>query len=90
MRGKRAQNSGPIVWIVAMLLIFTVGIIYVTMTVGWDAVYDQFMPGLPAEYQGTATRMQTMWKLWPIAVTIGILLWAFIMQTRNNPGGNGY
>ena len=90
MRGKKAQNSGPAVWFIAMLLIFTIGIIYITMSVGWDAVYDKFQPGLPAEHQATATRMNSIWSLWPLVVTVGIIIWAFIMQSRNNPGTNGY
>jgi len=83
MRGKKGAAAAILI---GLAMIFFVGMVYVVMTEPFDAVMSKFnesMAGTP--YQGTYTKLQTNWTLWPIIVTITIILWVVLNGLKRQP-----
>lgn len=69
---KKAGVIG--IWIGVMFGIFLLGTIYIAGSDAWDKVYDKFYAAIPAEYQSTAEKANSIWKNFPIFGSIALLL----------------
>jgi len=83
------KKGGAAVWILTLISVFTIAIVWIVMTEPYDTVHDKFNADIPAEYQSTMTKMQTVWNNWPIIMILGLILAAFIFTTRDQ-GDPGY
>lgn len=80
---KKAQVS---VWLFALLFLFMTGLVYIIMTKPFLMVRDKFESNFTGtEFEGTFNKLNTFWTVWPILVVVGVLIWAFLTSTRQNP-----
>lgn len=83
MNDKKGQ---AFVWLTALMLIFSVGLIYIVMSRPFEVVLDTGRTLVNStEYKNTFTQLNTFWKLWPVLVVVGLLMWAFLESMRRDP-----
>lgn len=80
---KRGQ---AFVWVFALAFLFMVGLIYIVMTKPFILVHDLLTPNLTGtEFEPTIDKIVTFWRVWPILVIVGIILWALLSSMRRDP-----
>ena len=90
LKGKAGQ-IGPLAIILAIVMIFVVGGVYIIISSPWDTIYNAFAGNLSAPYSSTALKIQSVWLTCPIIIIFGILLWMFVMLIRGrNAPPTGY
>lgn len=83
------KGNAAIAWLVVLVIVFVLGVVYVSMTQPYQEIHNKFYPDLNETYQPTALRIQGVWKMWPILMILGVILWALVKsaQGRNDVGG---
>ena|SRR3990167_6428804 len=86
------QQSYHPVWAIfmAMILIFTVLVIYFTMTKPFQVVDDTLSPRINLttdnnDAQEVLNKIRRYWVVWPIIIITGLLFWALVMVVRQDP-----
>ncbi|HLD78167.1 MAG TPA: hypothetical protein VJB16_04005 [archaeon] len=83
MRGRKGV---AFVWLTALVIIFTIGLIYTTMTEPYETVWNYTHDRInDTAYEATFTQLRTLWRYWPILTTVGIMLWAVLSSMRRDP-----
>lgn len=85
------QTTHPL-WVVfiAMILIFTVLVIYFTMTRPFEVVDDKLSPKINLttdnnNAQQIVNKVRLYWVVWPLIIIVSIIFWALIMVVRQDP-----
>ena len=73
---KKAQQLT--VWFFALM--------YLVMTKPYVMIRDKFESNFTgSEFQETFDRINTMWRVWPILVIMGVVIWAVVASGRQTP-----
>lgn len=85
------QPTHP-VWAIfmAMILIFTIIVIYLTMTRPFQVVDDKLSPMINLttdnnDTQQVINKIRLYWVVWPVIIITSIVYWAFVMVVRQDP-----
>lgn len=82
----KGKKGVAFIWLTALLLIFTVALIYISMTRPFEIVKETVEDIVTdPDYENTFEILHTFWKLWPILVVIGVLIWAYLESMRRDP-----
>lgn len=74
------------VWIFALAFLFMIGVVYIIMTKPFITIHDIFAPNFTGtQYEPTIQKIRTFWVVWPILVTVGIIIWALLSSMRRDP-----
>ena len=87
MRKQRNNRKGQVtVWIFALIFLFTISLVYIVMTKPFLLVRDKFEGNFTGtEFEETFNRLNTFWRIWPILVVVGVIIWAVLSSIRQNP-----
>jgi len=85
---KKAQGTGNlVVWIMALIFLFMIALIYIIMTKPFILIRDKFDDNFTgSDFEQTFDRLNTFWRLWPVLVIFGVILWAVVSSM--NPQQN--
>lgn len=85
------QQTHPL-WAVfiVMILIFTVVVIYLTMTRPFQTVDDKLSPMINLttdnnDAQAVIHKIRLYWVVWPVIIIVSIIIWALVMMVRQDP-----
>tara|TARA_Y100000310_G_scaffold27067_1_gene25755 strand:+ start:43 stop:306 length:264 start_codon:yes stop_codon:yes gene_type:complete len=87
MLGKK---GGVGAWLFVLVSVFMVAVVYIILTEPWTIIYDTFSADLSSEYAPTATRIQNIWKNWPIITILSLIIAGFILMLRREPSQPGF
>ena len=84
-RNKKSQGN-LVVWIFALIFLFTVALVYIIMTKPFITIRDMFEPNFTGtEFEDTFNKINTFWIVWPILVIFGVFLWAILATMQQRP-----
>jgi len=84
------KGGAGAVWLLALVSIFVLGTVWITMTEPFDILHDKFSENMSSEYTPTMTKIQTVWNNWPLIMILGIIIGAVIYTIRDSSGDPGY
>ncbi len=84
------QGGAAAVWLVALVSVFVLATVWITMTEPFDVLHTQFSGDMDAEYLPTMTKIQSVWNNWPIIMILGIIIGAIVYTVRDSSGDPGY
>lgn len=73
--------------LVATLLVFVFGIVYIIFAHPFDLVYSSLTPYLANDSLGTAQKIANAWYLWPIVIVVSLLAMALLTSGNDYYGG---
>ncbi len=87
MRRKHNKKSQTIfVWIFALMFLFMISLIYITMTRPYTMVRDILGPNFTGtEFEPTIDKINTYWIVWPVILVTSVFLWAIMSTLRDRP-----
>jgi len=84
MMNKKGQNAA-LVWIMAIVSIFIVGITWISMAEPFEQVDSKIGSQINDSFQPTRQKIVSVFKTWPLWVILGIILWALAQMLRREP-----
>ena len=86
------QESNHPLWslFIAMILIFTVVVIYLVMTRPFQIVDDKLSPKINLttdnnDAQEVLNKIRLYWVVWPVIIITSIIFWAVLMSLKQDP-----
>ncbi len=77
--GRKGQTGNLTVWIFALMFLFMIALIYIIMTKPFIFIRDKLGSNFTGtEFEETFDRINTFWRLWPVLVIFGVILWAVV------------
>ena len=83
-------GGGIWTWFIAFILLFTVLVLYFTITKPFIAVDDELSPRINLttannDAQEVVNKIRLYWAVWPIMILASIILWAFFNSIKQDP-----
>jgi len=77
-------------WFIAMILIFTVLVIYFVMTRPFQIVDDTLSPRINLttdnnDAKTVLSKIRIYWTVWPVIIIASIIFWAFLTSLKQDP-----
>ncbi len=83
---KQKKGQQITVWFFALIFLFIIGLVYMIMTKPFVLIRDKFEANFTgSEFENTFKQINTMWRVWPILVIMGVIIWAVVASTRQTP-----
>lgn len=87
----RSKKANALAWLIALVLVFVIGLVYAVMTHPFTMIYDKLYPNVTANpseaaYTPTFDKISNVWKIWPILVILGVIIWAIVETVNRNRG----
>lgn len=81
------KKGSAFVWIVFLISLAAVGIVYTIMAQPFSLIYNATwddIEGTPGE--DTINKLVTIYKISPLIVVAGLIIWAFVHMVRRDQG----
>lgn len=85
----RRNRKGAYAWLVATFFIFMIGFLWVifnhVMNGFFFPFFDENSADYPADAKATQNQVELSWNWWPLMAIIGVIFWAFVRSTKEEP-----
>ena len=83
MRNKKGQGF---IWLWVLISIFIISLIYLAITPAFEKLWDISYPLIEgAEAQQTASKVRTVWWVWPVILLVGSIIAGLVQTLRQDP-----
>jgi len=77
---KKSNIAG--IWAISIIAIFTLALLYITISQPMDKLDDALGSKVPAQFQETYQKIIGSYKIWPVVMVVGILIGAVLYSTK--------
>ncbi len=83
---KTKKSQQITVWFFALIFLFIIALVYIIMTKPFITIRDMFVENFTgSDFESTFDKINTMWRVWPILVIMGVIIWAIVASGRQTP-----
>lgn len=87
----KLKQGSPAAWLMFLVGLFAIGLVYVVFTEPFSMLYDQLYPAINGTgFATSATRVHTVWKVFPVILIVALGIWAILRTVRREPDSGFY
>lgn len=87
----KLKQGSPAAWLMFLIGLFAIGLVYVVFTEPFSMLYDQLYPAINnTGFSTSATRVHTVWKVFPVILIVALGIWAILRTVRREPDSGFY
>ena len=81
VKNNKAQSTAY-VWMFALIMIFMIGLIYLSLSKPHEKLSDTIEPTLSGDYLNTFNHIKNYWYVWPIIFIPSVIIWMYVSSIK--------